>query len=109
MLKVSDRSFNSIKIIFACISDEAFGYMSKVDILVSTAGRLVDHIKETKGFLLHYLEYLIIDEADRVLETVQNDWLYHLEKHIYHNGMLRCCINRYLFICVLFVLEILLK
>lgn len=46
----------------------------------------MDHIKLTKGFSLQYLEYLIIDEADRVLETVQNDWLYHLEKHIYQDG-----------------------
>ncbi|XP_018568466.1 probable ATP-dependent RNA helicase Dbp73D [Anoplophora glabripennis] len=60
----------------------AFGLLSKVDILLCTAGRLVDHIKLTKGFTLHDLEFLIIDEADRVLENVQNDWLYHLEKHI---------------------------
>nr|XP_022913086.1 probable ATP-dependent RNA helicase Dbp73D [Onthophagus taurus] len=59
-----------------------FGYMSKVDILVCTAGRLVDHLKETPGFNLTELEYLVIDEADRVLDNIQNDWLYHLEKHI---------------------------
>lgn len=58
--------------------------MSRVDILVGTAGRLVDHIKHTPGFTLEYLEYLVVDEADRVLDNVQNDWLYHLEKHIYN-------------------------
>lgn len=47
-----------------------------------TAGRLVDHLKLTPGFDLCHLEFLVIDEADRVLETIQNDWLYHLEKHI---------------------------
>ncbi|KAK5647546.1 hypothetical protein RI129_002438 [Pyrocoelia pectoralis] len=65
--------------------NEVFGYLSKVDILVCTAGRLVDHLKETKGFDLSELKYLIIDEADRVLDNVQNDWLYHLEVHIHQN------------------------
>ncbi|KAF5304928.1 hypothetical protein FQR65_LT00812 [Abscondita terminalis] len=63
----------------------SFGYLSRIDILICTAGRLVDHLKETKGFDLTHLKYLIIDEADRVLDNVQNDWLYHLERHIYQN------------------------
>lgn len=69
-------------------SDEAFGYLTKVDVLVCTAGRLVDHLKLTEGLDLEFLEFLIIDEADRVLESVQNDWLYHLEKHILPEGKL---------------------
>ncbi|XP_969365.2 probable ATP-dependent RNA helicase Dbp73D [Tribolium castaneum] len=63
--------------------NECFGFVSKIDILVCTAGRLVNHLKSTNGFNLQALEFLIIDEADRVLESVQDDWLYHLEKHIY--------------------------
>lgn len=66
--------------------DQAFGYVSKVDILVCTAGRLVAHLKSSKGFNLQSLEFLIIDEADRVLDSVQDDWLYHLEKHIHQNN-----------------------
>ncbi|KAL3289004.1 hypothetical protein HHI36_003447 [Cryptolaemus montrouzieri] len=62
--------------------NEAFGSLSKVDILVCTAGRLVDHLKHTKGFDLSELEFLVIDEADRVLDNVQHDWLYHLEEHL---------------------------
>ncbi|XP_025834942.1 probable ATP-dependent RNA helicase Dbp73D [Agrilus planipennis] len=61
---------------------EPFGYKTKVDILVCTAGRLVDHLKDTKGLDLKCIEFLVIDEADRVLDSVQNDWLYHLEKHL---------------------------
>lgn len=91
--KISNLFFIRFINLCSIVLDEAFGYMSKVDILVCTAGRLVDHIKETKGFSLHHLEYLIIDEADRVLETIQNDWLYHLEKHIYHDGMLLISFN----------------
>ena len=66
--------------------DCGFGYITRTDILVCTAGRLVDHIKSTEGFSLKNLEFIVIDEADRVLDTVQNDWLYHLNKHIYGDG-----------------------
>jgi superfamily II DNA/RNA helicase len=58
------------------------GYRSLVDIVVTTPGRLVDHLQSTPGFLLKDLRFLVIDEADRVIENVQNDWLYHLYSHI---------------------------
>ncbi|EGC38768.1 hypothetical protein DICPUDRAFT_148567 [Dictyostelium purpureum] len=50
-------------------------YESLVDIIVSTPGRLVDHINETQGFTLKYLNYLVIDEADRLLRQSFQDWL----------------------------------
>lgn len=59
-----------------------------MDILICTAGRLVDHLKLTEGLDLTSLEFLVVDEADRVLESVQNDWLYHLDKHIFPEGNL---------------------
>ncbi|XP_034235606.1 probable ATP-dependent RNA helicase Dbp73D [Thrips palmi] len=58
-------------------------HYSCADIVVTTPGRLVDHLKSTNGFSLHHLKYLVIDEADRVLESVQDDWLYHLENHLH--------------------------
>lgn len=57
-------------------------YYSRVDIVIATAGRLVEHMHETKGFSLGDLKYLVIDEADRVMDQIQNDWLYHLGKHV---------------------------
>eukprot|EP01132_Coremiostelium_polycephalum_P007857 gene7857-9674_t len=50
-------------------------FESLVDIIVSTPGRLVDHISETPGFSLKYLNYLVIDEADRLLRQSFHDWL----------------------------------
>merc|ERR1712062_556962 len=36
-------------------------------IIVATPGRLVDHLENTKGFNLKQLKYLVLDEADRIL------------------------------------------
>lgn len=57
-------------------------YFSKVDILVATTGRLVEHIHSTKGFSLKSLRFLVMDEADRIMEQIQNNWLYHLDAHV---------------------------
>lgn len=36
-------------------------------IIIATPGRLVDHLQNTKGFNLRPLQYLVLDEADRIL------------------------------------------
>jgi len=36
-------------------------------IIVATPGRLLDHLTNTKGFNLNNLQYLVLDEADRML------------------------------------------
>lgn len=46
-----------------------------VDILVATPGRLLDHLESTRGFTLEHVEYLILDEADRLLDGFTQDWL----------------------------------
>jgi ATP-dependent RNA helicase DDX27 len=38
------------------------------DFIVGTPGRLIDHIKNTKGFTLEEVEILVLDEADRLIE-----------------------------------------
>jgi ATP-dependent RNA helicase DDX51/DBP6 len=47
------------------------GFYSRVDILVATPGRLVDHLQKTPGFSLHALRFLVIDEADRMMQDVK--------------------------------------
>lgn len=57
-------------------------YYSQVDIVITTAGRLVQHLNATPGICFNDLRFLIIDEADRVMDQIQNDWLFHLSKHV---------------------------
>ena len=45
------------------------------DIVVTTPGRLVDHLQKTKGFEVDNLKYLIIDECDRVMDQIKQNWL----------------------------------
>ncbi|OBT83056.1 ATP-dependent rRNA helicase rrp3 [Pseudogymnoascus sp. 03VT05] len=40
----------------------------KPHIIVATPGRLLDHLENTKGFSLRALKYLVMDEADRLLD-----------------------------------------
>jgi ATP-dependent RNA helicase DDX51/DBP6 len=46
-----------------------------VDILITTPGRLIDHLTTTPNFTLQHLRFLVIDEADRLLNQSYNDWL----------------------------------
>ncbi|XP_009614823.1 DEAD-box ATP-dependent RNA helicase 27 isoform X1 [Nicotiana tabacum] len=39
------------------------------NLLVATPGRLLDHLRNTKGFIYKNLKCLMIDEADRILEA----------------------------------------
>ncbi|GFY53252.1 ATP-dependent RNA helicase DDX18 [Trichonephila inaurata madagascariensis] len=48
---------------------EAKKLAAGVNIVVATPGRLLDHLKTTPRFLFKNLKCLIIDEADRILET----------------------------------------
>ncbi|KIY93643.1 ATP-dependent RNA helicase DDX18, partial [Monoraphidium neglectum] len=47
---------------------EAERLVKGVSLLVATPGRLLDHLQNTKGFVVRNLACLVIDEADRILE-----------------------------------------
>ena len=47
---------------------QSIALAKKPHILVCTPGRLVDHLENTKGFNLKSLKYLVLDEADRLLD-----------------------------------------
>lgn len=45
------------------------------DVLIATPGRLVDHIRHTAEFSLADLRYLVIDEADRLVNQSFQEWV----------------------------------
>ena len=47
---------------------QAIALGKKPHIVVATPGRLLDHLENTKGFSLRSLKYLVMDEADRLLD-----------------------------------------
>ena len=49
------------------IITQAMALAKKPHIVIATPGRLVDHLENTKGFSLRTLRYLVMDEADRIL------------------------------------------
>ncbi|KAF3011626.1 ATP-dependent RNA helicase dbp6 [Neopestalotiopsis sp. 37M] len=57
------------------LPDHVVDYKSKVDILICTPGRLVEHIKYTPGFSLDHVRWLIADEADKLLGQGFQQWL----------------------------------
>ncbi|KAF4205323.1 hypothetical protein CNMCM8927_006325 [Aspergillus lentulus] len=61
------------------LSESLPGYVQRaepnIDILICTPGRLVDHLRYTKGFTLGHLEWLVIDEADRLLNESFQEWV----------------------------------
>jgi ATP-dependent RNA helicase DDX51/DBP6 len=48
---------------------------SNVNVLVCTPGRLVDHLDNTVGFTLQHIRFLVIDEADRLLNQSYHNWI----------------------------------
>lgn len=56
------------------------GYCSLADIIVATPGRLADHISKTPGFSLTQLRFLIVDEADRMIDDMHQNWLNQVVK-----------------------------
>eukprot|EP01091_Cochliopodium_minus_P000235 TRINITY_DN10252_c0_g1_i1.p1 TRINITY_DN10252_c0_g1~~TRINITY_DN10252_c0_g1_i1.p1 ORF type:complete len:630 (-),score=168.66 TRINITY_DN10252_c0_g1_i1:15-1715(-) len=51
------------------------------DILICTPGRLIDHLNFTKGFTLEYLRFLVLDEADRLMNQSYGNFLSKVLKH----------------------------
>ena len=56
-------------------STPKIGGLSAVDILVCTPGRLVDHLDSTPGFTLQHLRFIVIDEADRLVNQPYQNWI----------------------------------
>lgn len=65
-----------------------------IDIVVATPGRLVDHIQKTKGFNLNELRYLVLDECDRIMDQIKQNWLPILNQAVFGTNNNREMINQ---------------
>ncbi|NXY20826.1 DDX51 helicase, partial [Atrichornis clamosus] len=62
------------------VQKKVTGYCSLADIVVATPGRLTDHISQTPGFSLTQLRFLIVDEADRMIDDMHQNCLNQIVK-----------------------------
>ena len=60
---------------FELLYNHVIEYNSKIDILICTPGRLVEHVQSTTGFSLQHVQWLVIDEADRLLDDSFQQWV----------------------------------
>ncbi|KAF2466382.1 P-loop containing nucleoside triphosphate hydrolase protein [Lindgomyces ingoldianus] len=82
-------------------TDHVPHYESRVDILICTPGRLVEHIESTTGFSLRSMRWVVIDEADQLLNQNFQGWAttligaLHCETPVdFINAQERICKNR---------------
>ncbi|KAJ4271385.1 ATP-dependent RNA helicase dbp6 [Fusarium torreyae] len=57
------------------MNDYVVDFPSKVDVLICTPGRLVEHMEQTPGFNIDYVRWLVVDEADKLLAQSFQGWL----------------------------------
>jgi ATP-dependent RNA helicase DDX51/DBP6 len=62
------------------------GGISAVDVLVCTPGRLVDHLDNTPAFTLQHLQFLVLDEADRLLSQSYHGWIRRVLDSVHGGG-----------------------
>lgn len=60
---------------FCGLVDHSLVYEPTVDVLITTPGRLLEHIANTPGFTLARIEWLVLDEADKLLDQHYNGFL----------------------------------
>ncbi|KAM6193766.1 ATP-dependent RNA helicase DDX51 [Sarcoramphus papa] len=68
------------------VQKKVTGYCSLADIIVATPGRLTDHISQTPGFSLTQLRFLIVDEADRMIDDMHQNCLNQIIKAAFQVG-----------------------
>lgn len=66
------------------------------DIIISTPGRLVDHIQMTEELDLTELRFLVLDECDRLVENIKQNWLDVINQELFVNKNRKNIMNDFL-------------
>lgn len=72
-----DNSFSNKKYYYDG-ANTALCDSNTIDVLICTPGRLLDHLYYTNGFTLQHLQFIVLDEADRLLGNAYHDWVRQL-------------------------------
>ncbi|QIW96163.1 hypothetical protein AMS68_001681 [Peltaster fructicola] len=75
---LSDDDIRDVKAITTCTTDYVSTYRSAIDILVCTPGRLLEHLDNTTGFEVSHVKWLVLDEADKLLDEQYDGFLERL-------------------------------
>ena len=59
--------------------DDVIQSCEQVDIIITTHGKLVEHIKNNPNFDIQDLQYLVVDEADKLLLQSYDNWIQVVE------------------------------
>jgi ATP-dependent RNA helicase DDX27 len=62
------------------VNSQAAELRTRPEIVVATPGRLLDHVTNTPGFSLESVEFLVLDEADRLLDLGFTDEVHEIIK-----------------------------
>ncbi|VDN09618.1 unnamed protein product [Dibothriocephalus latus] len=63
------------------LSSQEASLRTNPDIVVATPGRLIDHISNAPNFSLHEVEYLVLDEADKLLDEYFTEQINEILRH----------------------------
>ncbi|KAK6430380.1 ATP-dependent RNA helicase dbp6 [Oleoguttula sp. CCFEE 5521] len=77
-----DRLEREIQDALHGLPDHVPTYTSAVDILVCTPGRLLEHMSSTIGFSIVHSEWLVLDEADKLLDQQYDGFLERLNDEL---------------------------
>jgi ATP-dependent RNA helicase DDX27 len=62
------------------VNSQAAELRTRPEVVVATPGRLLDHVTNTPGFSIESVEFLVLDEADRLLDLGFTDEVHEIIK-----------------------------
>lgn len=78
----TDRQDQELQDAVRGLVDHVPTYTSAADVLICTPGRLLEHLSSTLGFSLSHTEWLVLDEADKLLDQQYDGFLQQLDEEL---------------------------
>lgn len=78
----TDRQEQELQDTLHGLVDHIPTYSSAVDLLVCTPGRLLEHLGSTLGFTISSVSWLVLDEADKLLDQQYDGFLQRLDEDL---------------------------